>query len=67
MLICEIPFFNIFEHGFPIRTFVVVGGGAGDSLVRGSLNFMLYGCIISILSVSYLVYNQWLGVKNLLQ
>jgi hypothetical protein len=62
------PFFNIFEHGFLIRIFVVRGSGARDSLVRssklnftkmnrGSLNFMLFDCVISKLSVSYLVYN----------
>lgn len=62
MLIYEIPVFNIFEHRFPIRIFVVGGSGAHDSLVRssklnftkmnrGSLNFMLFGCVISKLSV----------------
>lgn len=53
-----------FLHKLLLLLMVVV---LGDSLVRGSLNFMLYGCVISMLSVSYLVYNQWLGVKNLLQ
>jgi hypothetical protein len=50
------------------KIFVVRGSGARDSLVRssklnftkmnrGSLNFMLFDCVISKLSVSYLVYN----------
>lgn len=63
MLIYEIPFFNIFEQGFPIRVFAVGGSGACDDLVRssklnftkmnrGSLNFMLFDCVISKLSLT---------------